>query len=243
VGDVDHREVFRLAQKYYGAYKSKALPERKPQTEPEQAGIRRVSVKAPAKLPYLAMAWKAPKLRDVQKDRDPYALEVLAAVLDGHDASRFSKNLVRGSRIAQSAGAGYDGSLRGEATFTLDGQPAEGKTIAELEAALRAELKRVQDEGVSAEELARVKTQSIAAQTYKRDSLMAQAMEIGGMEASGLNWRDIDTLLEKLKTVTAEEVQAVAKKYFTDDTLSIAVLDPQPIEQSKPRKPSGAVRH
>jgi zinc protease len=243
VGDVDHREVFRLAQRYYGAYKSKVLPERKPQNEPEQAGIRRVSVKAPAKLPYLAMAWKAPKLRDVQKDRDPYALEVLAAVLDGHDASRFSKNLVRGSRIAQSAGAGYDGSLRGEATFTLDGQPAEGKTIAELEAALRAELKRVQDEGVSAEELARVKTQSIAAQTYKRDSLMAQAMEIGGMEASGLNWRDIDTLLEKLKTVTAEEVQAVAKKYFTDDTLSIAVLDPQPIEQSKPRKPSGAVRH
>jgi zinc protease len=205
--------------------------------------VRRVTVKAPAKLPYLAMAWKAPKLRDVQKDRDPYALEVLAAVLDGHDASRFSKNLVRGSRIAQSAGAGYDGSLRGEATFTLDGQPAEGKTIAELEAALRAELKRIQDEGVSAEELARVKTQSIAAQTYKRDSLMAQAMEIGGIEATGLNWRDIDTLLEKLKTVTAEEVQAVAKKYFTDDTLSIAVLDPQAVEQSKPRRPSGAVRH
>jgi zinc protease len=91
------------------------------------------------------------------------------------------------ARIAQSAGAGYDGSLRGEATFMLDGQPAEGKTIAELEAALRAELKRVQDEGVSAEELARVKTQSIAAQIYKRDSLMAQAMEIGGIEASGLN--------------------------------------------------------
>jgi zinc protease len=243
VGDVDHREVFRLAQKFYGPHKAKALPERKPQNEPEQAGVRRVTVKAPAKLPYLAMAWKAPKLRDVQKDRDPYALEVLAAVLDGHDASRFSKNLVRGSRIAQSAGAGYDGSLRGEATFTLDGQPAEGKTIAELEAALRAELKRIQDEGVSAEELARVKTQSIAAQTYKRDSLMAQAMEIGGIEATGLNWRDVDTLLEKLKTVTAEEVQAVAKKYFTDDTLSIAVLDPQAVEQSKPRKPSGAVRH
>jgi zinc protease len=243
VGDVDHREVFRLAQKYYGPHKAQVLPERKPQNEPEQAGIRRVSVKAPAKLPYIAMAWKAPKLRDVNKDRDPYALDVLAAVLDGHDASRFAKNLVRGSRVAQSAGAGYDGSLRGEASFTLDGQPAEGKTIADLEAALRAEIKRVQDEGVSAEELARVKTQSLAAQIYKRDSLMAQAMEIGGTEAAGVSWRDIDLLLEKLKSVTAEEVQAVAKKYFTDDTLSIAVLDPQPIENSKPRKPSGAVRH
>lgn len=243
VGDVDHREVFRLAQKYYGPLKAHALPERKPQNEPEQAGIRRVSVKAPAKLPYLAMAWKVPKLRDVQKDRDPYALEVLAAVLDGHDASRFSKNLVRGTKVAQSAGAGYDGSLRGEATFVLDGQPAEGKSVADLEAALRGEIKRVQDEGVSAEELARVKTQSIAAQIYKRDSLMAQAMEIGGTEAAGQSWRDIDTLLEKLKSVTAEEVQGVAKKYFTDDTLSVAVLDPQPVEQSKPKKPSGAVRH
>ena len=243
VGDVDHREVFRLAQQYYGPLKAHALPERKPQNEPEQAGIRRVSVKAPAELPYLAMAWKAPKLRDVQKDRDPYALEVLAAVLDGHDASRFARNLVRGSRVAQSAGAGYDGTLRGEASFTLDGQPADGKSIVELEAALRAEIKRIQDEGVSAEELTRVKTQSIAAQIYKRDSLMAQAMEIGGAEAAGQSWRDIDTLLEKLKSVTADEVQAVAKKYFTDDTLSIAVLDPQPVDQSKPKKPSGAVRH
>ena len=243
VGDVDHREVFRLAQKFYGANKAHALPERKPQNEPQQAGIRRVSVKAPAELPYLAMAWKAPKLRDVQKDRDPYALEVLAAVLDGHDASRFARNLVRGSRVAQSAGAGYDGTLRGEADFVLDGQPASGRTIAELEAALRAELKRIQDEGVSAEELTRVKTQAIAAQIYKRDSLMAQAMELGGAEAAGLSWRDIDTVLEKLRSVTAEEVQAVAKKYFKDDTLSVAVLDPQPLEQSKPKKPSVAVRH
>ena len=242
-GDVDHREVFRLAQKYYGPHKAKPLPERKPQNEPQQAGIRRVSVKAPAKLPYIAMSWKTPRLRDVQKDRDPYALEMLAAVLDGHDASRFAKNLVRGSKIAQSAGAGYDGTLRGEASFTLDGQPAEGKTVAELEAALRAEIKRIQDEGVSAEELARVKTQSIAAQIYKRDSLMAQAMEIGGLEAAGVSWRDIDVLLEKLKSVSSEEVQAVAKKYFSDDTLSIAVLDPQPLENSKPKKPSGAVRH
>ncbi|MBK9018716.1 MAG: insulinase family protein [Sulfuritalea sp.] len=243
VGDVDHREVFRLAQKYYGPHKAQVLPERKPQNEPAQVGQRRLSVKAPAKLPYLAMAWKMPKLRDVRQDRDPYALEMLAAVLDGHDASRFSKNLVRGSRIAQSAGAGYDGTLRGEATFILDGQPAEGKTIAELEAALRAELKRIQDEGVSAEELERVKTQAIASQIYKRDSLMAQAMEIGGLEAAGVPWRDIDVLLEKLKAVTAEEVQAVAKKYFPDDALTVAVLDPQPLDQSKPKKPSVAARH
>ncbi|RLJ67959.1 M16 family metallopeptidase [Sulfurisoma sediminicola] len=243
VGDVDHQAVFDLAAKTYGRIKPHALPERKPQNEPEQPGIKRVTVKAPAKLPYLAMAWKVPKLKDVDADREPYALEVLATVLDGHDAARFSKNLVRGSKIAQSAGAGYDGTLRGEAMFILDGQPAEGRTVAELEAALRAELKRVQDEGVSPEELARVKTQTIASQVYKRDSMMAQAMEIGGIEAAGHKWQDIDKLLEKIRGVTAEEVLVVARKYFNDDALTVAVLDPLPLDQAKPRKPAVAVRH
>jgi zinc protease len=144
---------------------------------------------------------------------------------------------VRGARIAQSAGAGYDGTVRGEATFTMDGQPAEGRSVAELEAALRAEIARIQTAGITPEELARVKIQLIAGQTYKRDSLMAQAMEIGGMEAVGLSWRDLDLLIDQLKSVTAEEVQAVAQKYFKDDTLTIAVLDPQPTDANDP-KPS-----
>ena len=68
-------------------------------------------------------------------------------------------------------------------------------------------------------------------------------MPPAGVEAAGHSWRDIDLLLEKIKSVTAEEVQAVARKYFKDDTLSIAVLDPQPVDQSKPKKPAAAVRH
>jgi len=243
VGDVDHREVFRLAQKHYGDYKSHALPQRKPQHEPEQVGIRRLAVKAPAKLPYLAMLWKVPKLSDPRQDRDPYALEVLAAVLDGHGAARLAKNLVRDTRIAQSAGAGYDGTLRGEASFVMDGQPAEGKSVAELEAALRGEIKRIQDDGITPEELQRVKTQLVAAQTYKRDSLMAQAMEIGSTEGAGLSWRDIDLLVEKIRGVSAAEVQAVAKKYFVDEHLTVGVLDPQPVDESKPKRPPLATRH
>jgi zinc protease len=245
-GDVDHREIFRLAEQTYGRHPARVLPERKPQNEPPQDGIRRVTVKAPAQMPYLMMAWKAPKLVDLDKDRDPYALEVLSALLDGNDAARFPKRLVRGEKIAQSAGAGYDATLRGEAKFILAGQPAAGKTVAELETALRGELKRIQDEGVAEDELKRVKTQIIASQVYKRDSLMAQAMEIGNAEASGLHWRDIDKLLDKLRGVTAEEVQAVAKKYFgekSDDWLTVAVLDPQPLDSVPKRKSTIAVRH
>lgn len=243
VGDVDKDEVFRLAEKYYGGIKAHTLPVRKPQEEPEQKGIKRVTVKAPSTLPYLAMAWKVPKLKDVEKDIDPYALEVLAAVLDGHDAARFSRTLVREMRVAQSAGAGYDGTVRGESMFYLDGQPGEGRSVAELEAALRAELRKVQEQGVSEDELKRVKVQLVASQVYKRDSMMAQAMEIGGIEAAGFRWRDIDPMLEKLKAVTAEQVQAVAKKYFSDDALTIATLDPQPIDPKAATKPAVPLKH
>ena len=235
-GDVKHDDIFRLAAKYYGGIKAHALPERKPQNEPEQKGIRRVVVKAPAKLPYIALAWKVPKLKDVDKDREPYALSVLSAVLDGGSASRLAKNLVRGQKIAQSAGGGYDSTSRGESLFVMDGQPADGRTVAELESALRGEVKRIQDEGVSTEELARIKTQTIAGQVFKRDSVMGEAMEIGAMEVIGMSWRDTDKMLDKIRSVTTEEVQAVARKYFGDDTLTVATLDPQPIDENAAAK-------
>jgi zinc protease len=237
VGDVDHEAVFQLAEKYYGAIKPHPLPERKPRNEPPQLGVRRVVVKAPAKLPYIVMAWKVPKLKEIETDSEPYALEVLAAVLDGHDAARLAKDLVRSGTVAHSAGAGYDSMLRGEALFMLDGQPVTGKSVGDLEAALRGEIKRIQDEGISAEELARVKTQAIAAQVYKRDSDMALAMEIGGAESAGVRWDRLDRILEKIRGVTADEVRAVAKKYFNDDALTVAVLDPQPIDKEAPKAP------
>lgn len=243
VGDVTHDEVFNLAEKNYGKYQPVALPVRKPQTEPVQKGLRRVVVKAPADQAYLMMAWKVPALREPKKDREPYALEVLSAVLDGHDAARLAKNLVRGEHIAQSASAGYDGSGRGEALFVMAGRPAAGKTVEDIEAALRGEIKTIADSGISDEELARVKIQLIAAQVYKRDSLTAQAREIGGAEAAGFTWRDIDVQLERLKTVTAGEVQAAAKHYFVDDHLTIAVLDPQPIDPNAPNRSAAGFRH
>jgi zinc protease len=236
VGDVEHAAVFRLAEQTYGVVARRTLQQRRPVVEPPQLGSKRLNVKAPAKLPQLMMAWKVPRLKDVERDREPYALEMLASLLDGHDASRLSRNLVRGQKIAQTAGAGYQSLLRGEAQFTLDGQPAEGRTVAELETALRNEIRRIQEEGVSAEELARIKTRSIASQIYKRDSMMAQAMEIGSAEVIGISWRDIDKILDRIRNVTTEEVQEVARKYFQDERLTIAVLDPQPLAEnaSKP---------
>ena len=104
-------------------------------------------------------------------------------------------------------------------------------------------VRRIADEGISAAELARVKTQAIATQVYKRDSLMGQAMEIGYLESAGLSWRDEQRLLEGLRAVTAEEVQAVAKRHFDDTSLNTARLDPQPLAEKRPRSPFAAPRH
>ncbi|HAF54663.1 MAG TPA: peptidase M16 [Thauera sp.] len=243
VGDVDHREVFRDAEKHYGSLAASELPPRRISPEPVQRGPRSSVVKAPAELPYLAMAWPVPALRDPANDRETYALQVLVAVLDGYDGARLTRRLVRDQQLAVSVGASYDTGNRGPSLFYLFGVPAAGTSPETLQAALRAEIQRIRDEGISAEELARVKTQAVASQVYKRDSLMGQAMEIGYLEAAGLSWRDEAKLLEGLRAVTAEEVQAVARRYFDDDTLSTARLEPQALAGKRPRSPFAAPRH
>ncbi|MGH8618977.1 MAG: M16 family metallopeptidase [Burkholderiales bacterium] len=243
VGDVAAQEVFALAQKYFGPLAMKTLPVRKPQTEPAQTGQRRVTVKAPAELPSVLMVWPVPVIRDPATDREPYALEVLGGILDGNGAARLPSKLVREEKMATSVGASYDSTIRGPGQFYLSGTPVAGRSVAEIEQALKRELQRVADEGVTAEELNRVKAQVMAAQVFQRDSMFYQGMQIGMLEMAGISHTSVDLQLERLRAVTAAEVQAVARKYFIDDRLTVATLDPQPLSGSKPAAPSAGVRH
>ncbi|ALU91226.1 zinc protease protein [Herbaspirillum rubrisubalbicans M1] len=242
-GDVEPQRVLALARKYFGKIPAHPLPQGKPQNEPEQRGMRRVTVKAPAENPYVVMAWKVPALRQVEADQDAYALDVLSAVLDGYDNSRLSAQLVRTASKATAVGASYSGVARGPVLFTLEGSPADGVSTEELEGLLRAEVERIAREGVSEQELQRVKRQLIASQIYKRDSVFGQAMEMGMMETIGLGQQNIDRLIERLKSVSAAQVQAVAQKYFKDDTLTVATLVPLPLEGKKPAAPPAGLLH
>ncbi len=238
VGDVKAQEVYQLAQKHFGGIKARALPARKPQVEPEQIGERRLIVKAPAKLPYVMLGYHVPALQDAEKDWEPYALEILSGVLDGNPSARLNQKLVRESQVAVDVGSGYDMITRGrEAIFELAGSPSEGKTAADIEAALIQQLELIKAKGVTTEELDRVKAQVIAANVYQRDSMFYQGMQIGQYEMSGFSWKNLQDYPSKLKAVTAEQVQAVAKKYFVKDNLTVAILDPQPIDPNA--KPQG----
>lgn len=238
VGDVKAEEVYKLAKQHFGKLKSKVLPVRKPQVEPEQIGERRVVVKAPAKLPYLLMGYHVPVLMNPDSDWEPYALEVLAGVLSGNPAARLNQRLVRETQLAIDASAGYDMMARGrQSIFALDATPSEGKTVADLEAALIEQIENIKTSGVTVEELDRVKAGVIAADVYKRDSMFYQGMQIGTIETIGFPWKILEDYPNKLRAVTPEQVQAVAKKYLLKDNLTVATLDPQPIDPNA--KPQG----
>ncbi|MEO6321495.1 MAG: pitrilysin family protein [Polaromonas sp.] len=256
-GDVDVVQVKKLAEKYYSGIPARPVPERKPRSEPAQAGLRRIDFKAPASQAYVSMAFKVPKVEAVDlaqisgaasptaaASREALALTVLAAVLDGYSGARLERALVQGQgqqaggRVADSAGASSGLMGRGPQLFTLDGVPAEGKTTQQVADALRQQVAVIAREGVSEAELNRVKTQWVASETYKLDSVFSQARELGSNWVQGLPLDASARLIAQLRTIFAPEVQAVAAKYFSDDQMTLATLLPQPMDPNrKPPKP------
>lgn len=242
-GDVDPDEVIALAKRHFSAVPARPLPERKPQAEPEQVGMKRMVVKAAAQLPYLLMAWHAPTLKDWERDTTPYALQILAGVLSGNDSARLQKSLVKTQQLAVNASAGYDMVARGPGLFMIDATPAPGKSVAALEKAIRAELRRIQNKGISEAELQRVKAQVIAADVYQRDSLFYQAMQLGEYVSTGLPPEALLRRVEKLRAVSAEDVQRAAQEWLREDRLSVAELDPQALKPQPERTAVPGVRH
>jgi zinc protease len=204
--------------------------------------------KAPADQSYVTLAFKVPQLQSFERtpaNDDALALSVLAAVLDGYEGARLDRALTQGpDRVADSVDAGNGLWGRGPQLFTLSGVPAAGKTTEQVEAALRAQVTRVANEGVSEAELQRVKTRWIAGQIYKLDSVMSQARELGSAWVMGLPIDADERLMERLRGVTAEQVKSVAARYFGDEQLSVGVLRPLPLDPNrKPRQPAVPVRH
>ncbi|WP_426145756.1 M16 family metallopeptidase [Polaromonas sp. DSR2-3-2] len=256
-GDVNVAQVRKLAEKYYGAIAKRPVPERKPRTEPEQAGLRRIDLKAPASQAYVSMSFKVPQVQPADlaaagaasptaaASREALALTVLSAVLDGYSGARLERALVqgqgeKGGRVADSAGASSGLMGRGPQLFTLDGVPADGKTTQQVADALRQQVAVVAREGVSEAELQRVKTQWVASETYKLDSVFSQARELGSNWVQGLPLDASTRLIAQLRTVTAPEVQAVAGKYFGDDQMTVSTLLPQPLDPNRKPRPASA---
>jgi zinc protease len=243
VGDINFKEVFTLAEKYFAVIKPSEIKPIKAQAEIEQHGMRKTTVRLPAKLPYMLMGYKVPVLNTVENESDAYALEVLAGILDGGNSARLASRMVRGQQIAVSAGAGYNMISRLPDLFLLDATPAEGKTVFDMEYALKQEIYDLKAHLVSEEELQRVKAQVLASSVYQQDSNFYQGMQLGMFEMVGIGWQKVEEYVDKINQISAQQVREVARKYLLEDKLTIAYLDPQPITEQKQRSKGIGGRH
>ena len=140
--------------------------------------------------------------------------------------------------MADSAGASCGLAARGPQMCVLSGVPSTGKTAAQVEAALRAQVALIAREGVQEAELQRVKNQWIAGEVFKQDSVFNQARILGTNWAIGFPPDTDEKLIARLRSVTAAQVKDVAARYFGDDALTVATLLPQPVDRT--RKPHAA---
>lgn len=240
-GDVEPQAVLALARKYFGALPPADIPTLKPRVEAKQLGIRRIVVKTPAKLPYLLLGYQVPVVRTAREPWEPYALAVVEGVLDGGESARLARELVRDRRIAASASASYSLNARAGDLFLLSATPAAGQSVDTLEAALREQVRRLREAPVEPAELSRVKAQVVASKVYQKDSLFYQAMELGLLATVGLDWRLADRYEGNIRAVTAAQVQDVATRYLIDDRLTVAVLEPQPLDDHEVHESVGPV--
>jgi zinc protease len=239
VGDVDSQQVLELAKTYFGPLQPSELPTLQSTAEIPQQGEKRIIVKVPAELPYVVLGYQVPVLKTAEQNWEPYALEVLSGILDGGSSSRLSRKLIRGSQVAVSAGASYNMTSRLNDLFILTVNPAPGHDLAEVERALRNQVKELRETLVDSAELARVVAQVIASEVYQRDSTFYQAMQMGILETVGLGWKVQEEYVDCIKAVTAEQLREVARKYLSDDRLTVATLEPLPLQGKRPRSPAG----
>ena len=226
IGDVEPKQIFELAQKYFGAIPKKNLPKPLPSKDIAPLGERRIKVEYAAELPYLMMGFQVPSMITAKEAWEPYALAVLANALDGGESARLPKNLVREQEICASCYAHYDFLQRFDTQFILRGTPSEGTSVAKLEQAMQAELTKLKTQKLETKELSRIKTQLMADEVFSKDAITDQAEVLGTFESIGSNWQASQQMIDNIQAVTAEQVQQVAQKYLINTRLTVAELVP-----------------
>lgn len=226
VGDVDPAQVQALAEQYFAAIPRRDVPAKARPVELPEPGKREMQLRLPAKVPGLYMAFNMPGLGTQTAPDEAYALRMLAGVLDEGSSARLETRVVRGQRVAAAVSSGYDLFARGDALLTITAVPNEGRSLDDVRDAVLAELEKLKTEPIAPEELQRVYAGIIASDVFARDSISSQANKIGMLESVGLGWRTMQDLQDRLKQVTAEQVQAVAKKYLVPERMSVLQLLP-----------------
>jgi zinc protease len=221
VGDFDTRALMPQIEKYFGRIPRGPAVPRVAAVEPKQVGERRIIVKKEAELPVVFAGYHTPDI----KHPDTYALEVLQGVLSSGKSSRLYKALVYEKQLALYAGGDYDNIANDPNLFYVYAGVMPGKTADEVEKSLYEEIEKLKTSPVADEELRKAKNQIAAAFIMGQDSVFYQAMLLGQFE-SVANWKLLEKYVDNIRAVSREDLQRVAKQYFTEDNRTVGILVP-----------------
>ena len=222
VGDVEAEAMLSRIREAFGPLPRGPEPPPRAWREAPQYGERRVTVRRTAELPYILSVYKVPAL----PDKDAYALDVLSTILSGGKSARLYRRLVHERKMALSAWAAYDGLNLGPGLFYLAGTPTPGTPVEKLEKALLDEIEAIRRQAPSEREVQKAKNQTEAQFVMEQDSIYMQAKTIGMFEAT-VGWRAIDAYLEGIRSVTAADVQRVARTRLLAERKTTGILVPE----------------
>lgn len=228
VGDIKADALLPTIKQRFESIPKGPEPPHRVAAEPEQRGERRIIVKREAQVPFVMAGYRVPNYTDA----DSYALTVLESLLSHGKSSRLYRSLVYEQKLALAVGAEYSVLQADPELFYCFAVVRPGQKVEDVEQALYRELKRLQTESPTAQELQRAKNQVEASYIFGQDSNFRQAMLLGQAETVGAGWRHVGQFLERLRSVTAEDVQRVAQRYFTEDARTVGILIPVPPKDS-----------
>lgn len=213
-GNFDPAQLDRWVDQHLGPIPRPARPILR-HTMPVQAatGARTLSIHGPnVPLPAVVLSWQRPKA----DHPDTPALELLSRILSDGDSSRLNRSLVRQQQIATSATA-LNFGFKESGLFAVLAITASGKEPGAVETAINAELARLRDQPVSAEELREAITEYVSDGLFARESATGRANSLaqGVIVANDPRWSDRQ--LAAVQRVTAADVQRVARQYLRDD--------------------------
>ena len=215
VGDFNPSEVKETIRSYFSRLKrGEQAPPPVITLEVEQMAEMRLNAECDCQ-PSVEVRYHAVPFRH----RDSYALEVMAAVLNGR-TGRLYKSLVEGAEIAADAGAQFD-ARKYAGAFSFFAEVKGDSDPSDLEQAWYAQLKKIQDEAVPANELQKVKNQFAASNFRRLKSNFFLLEQLGSYEGLG-TWQEINDAPKRIDAVTAEDIQRVARDYFADKNRSVA---------------------
>jgi zinc protease len=220
VGDVQPEQVKVLAQQYFGGISARDLPRRASSRELVTPGERRLTLTLPGQVPALFMGYNWPSLSSAIGAEDAYALRLLAGVLDEGVSARLERQVVRAGKAVM-VRSGYDILSRGDTLFTITAVPSQGQSLADLETAILTPVRALREELVTQAEINRVQANVIAQSVFVRDEVDDQAQLLGRLASNDLPLKWADGYADHLKRITPEQLREVARRYLTDERLSV----------------------